>query len=800
MLKNYFKSAWKAIWKSKQVSIINITGLSVGITAAVFILLWVQNEVSYDNYHPGAENIYRITNTLEVSKNEKWVWETSPLLLAGAAQKDIPEIEQTAMLSPAVWNPIAFTVNNEIFTEKQGAYVSQGWFTLFHYDFTQGSPEAFFKNPYSIILSETKAKKYFGNNPAVGKVMHIDSVNYTVQAVVKDAPAATSFQYDVLLPVDAMLADSNARKNSEDWGNFNFITFLKLHPGANAASVGKKITGIFLRDKKDSSIAAGLQPIKSMHFETDVQNSSFLHTDKKIVYIFSVFALLLLVTACINYINLTTATASLRVKEISIRKITGAKRRQLFAQFVTECLIVCLLSLCVTLVLIKTLLPFFNQLTEKEFALPLTSSTLWNVLGGTLLFAIVVNSIYPAALLSSFSPMNIFRGKNVLKVKDATLRKGLVVFQFTLSVILIVCSIVIFKQLHFIQNTNPGYSRSQVISLQVPYNTHTKMAADFKKNLNQTMSQMLQNKSSIASVALANQPIIDVQSSTSGSSDWDGRAKDFNPTLVQLAVDDNFQKVFNLALKEGRWFDEKNITDKHNVILNETAIQQLGIHKPFIGQRFVFHRDTGKIIAVVKDFHFRSMHDKIAPLVIFNNSRWLSYIFIKTAPGNTSAAIKDAEAVWKQLLPNDAFNYTFLDESFNNLYKADLKVSSLILLLAVIVIVISAMGLFALAAFTTQQRVKEIGIRKVLGASVSNITMLLSKDFVKLVLLSIIIASPIAWWAMSKWLQDFAYRINISWWMFFAAGVAALFIALATISFQAIKSALTNPVDSLRME
>jgi putative ABC transport system permease protein len=799
-MKNYFKAAWKATWKYKQVSVINIVGLSVGMTAAVFMLLWVQNEISYDAYHPNANNIYRITNTLQVSKDDKWKWEKSPMPLAAAAQKDIPEIEKTAMLSPAVYNPVTFTINNEVFTEKQGAYISKDWFNLFHYDFTQGGPDAFFKNPFSLILSETKAKKYFGDASAVGKVMRIDSINYTVQGVVKDNPASSSFQYDVLLPLDAMMADNNMRKNNDTWSNFNFITFLQLHAGANPAAIGKKITAVITKNTNDSSAKATLQPLKGMYFETGLQSTYMPHADKKIVYIFSIFAVLLLVTACINYINLTTARASLRVKEISIRKIAGAKRRQLFMQFIAEGVLISIICLCITLTLLKVLLPWFNQLTEKNFVLTLTSPGLWKVLGGTLLFATVVNSIYPAALLSSLNPISIFRGVNLLRVKDATLRKGLVVFQFTLSVMLIVCSVVIFKQLHFIQNTNPGYSRSQIITLQVPFRTHTRLSGDVKDNLIQIMRRQLLGKSSVTGVTLANQPIVNISSTNAGAADWDGRPKDFKPTVSQLATDADYQKIFGLQLQAGRWFNDKYPADKHNFILNETAVRQFNMHKPVLGQRFTFHGDTGQVIAVVKDFYYQSMHTQIGPLVILNNNGWASYIFIKTAPGNAAAAIKDIESVWKNLLPGDAINYAFLDDTFNNLYKADVKVSSLILLFAVIVIIISAMGLFALAAFTTGQRTREVGIRKVLGASAQSITMLLSKDFVKLVAIAMVIAWPIAWWAMSKWLQDFAYRVTISWWIFIAAGATALLIALATISFQAIKSALANPVESLRAE
>ncbi len=795
----YIKHALRAIFKNRGVSSINIVGLSVGMTAAVLILFWVQNEVSYDSYHPHAQSIYRLTDTLQVSKDEKWVWETSPMRLPSLLEKNIPDVEAVTMLYPAQYNPVTFKYKNELFYEKNGAYIDKGWFNIFHYDFIEGGPAQFFKDPFSVILTETKAKKYFGNNNAIGQVMLVDTVNYTVAGVVKDNPSNSSFQYDVLMPVDAYLSDSNSRKNSEEWGNFNFIAFLRLHDNANVSSVEKKMTRILQDTKKDSSITLGLQSLPAMHFETGLQSSSLAHADKKTVYIFSILAALLIVTACINYVNLTTARASLRVKEITIRKIVGAQRRQLFIQFVTESVLISLISLCVTLLLIKFCLPYYNQLTEKNFLFSLTSLSMWQVLGCTILFATVLNSLYPAALLSSFNPLSIFRGVNVLRIKDGTLRKGLVVFQFTLSVMLIIGTIVIFKQLNYVQTTNPGYNRSQIISLQVPYNTHTRMSADAKKSLLQTLKQQIASRPGIAGVTMANQAIVNVTSYSSGSADWDGRPKDFNPSLSQLCVDAAFQKVFGLDMKEGRWYNSDLPGDARNFILNETAVKELHIHKPVVGQRFVGHGDTGIIIGVVKDFHYKSMHDKIGPLLIFHQN-WYSNLYIKTTPGNITASLNNVEAVWKQMLPADVFNYTFLDDTFNNLYKADKKVSSLILIFSIVVIIISSLGLFALAAFTAEQRTKEIGIRKVLGATVQNITMLLSKDFVKLVLIAILIASPIAWWAMTKWLQDFAYRINLSWWMFAAGGFVALIIAVATISFQSVKAALSNPVKSLRTE
>jgi hypothetical protein len=455
--------------------------------------------------------------------------------------------------------------------------------------------------------------------------------------------------------------------------------------------------------------------------------------------------------------------------------------------------------LFITITFIQISLPLFNSVTEKHFQLPLTSITMWQVLIGALLFATLLNGIYPAVLLSSFKPLNVFRGVSVLKMRDGSVRKGLVVFQFALSMILIVGAIVIYKQLQFIQTTNPGYNVSQIMSLQIPYQTLETLNDDAQKSFFTSMRNELQAQPGIASVCSGSGEIVDVGGASSGNADWDGRDSAFNPTFARLSVDVEFQKMFRLQLAEGRWFRNGN-DDMHTYILNETAAKELGIHKPVIGQRFTWGGDTGQIIGVVKDFHYKSMHEKIGPMVLFSNNDGGSYLFIKTVPASIRTAISSAEKIWARYIPDQPFTYNFLDDSFNKLYKSDIKTSQLIFVFSVIAIIISALGLFGLATFTAEQRTKEIGIRKVLGASVKQLAMLLSKDFVKLVLIAIVIASPVAWWAMSKWLQEFAYRIHLSGWVFLSAGIIAAFVAILSVSVQAIKAAIANPAKSLRTE
>jgi ABC-type antimicrobial peptide transport system permease subunit len=709
-------------------------------------------------------------------------------------------VKKSARIIANTWGGPVLNINNKLFTEKTSAWIDKTWFNIFQYDFVAGNATAFSKSPFSIILTESKAKKYFGDVNAIGKLIKVDTVNYTVQGIIKDNPVNSSFPFDILLQVDGHLSDPAVFKNDKSWNNFGYTTFLQLRPGANKIAVETKLNNILKSNRTNNNDDVSLQALNDMYFETDLQSSDMPHGNKKTTYIFSLLGILLLATACINYVNLTTAKASLRAKEVSIKKIVGAKRTHLFFQFIIESLIISLSGLVIAFLLLQLCLPLFNTITEKNFHLPVTSPAMWKVLGGTLIFSTLLNGLYPALLLSSFKPLNVFRGKSLLRLSDGSVRKGLVVFQFALSMILITGALIIYRQLRYIQTTNPGYNVSQVMSIQIPYKAYDAFPDEKgRAGFFTTFKNELQLKSSIAEVCSGGSEIVNIGGISSGNADWDGRDSTFNPSIAQLSVDVDFQKMFGLQMKYGRWF-KPGPGDYHNYILNETAAGLFNMHKPVIGQRFTYGGDTGKVIGIVKDFYFKSMHEKIGPLVLSDNRGSDSYFFIKTVPGNIPAAINAAETVWNKFIPGQPFNYNFLDDSFNTLYKADIKTSMLILIFSVIAVILSAMGLFGLAAFTTEQRTKEIGIRKVLGASVQQITRLLSKDFVTLVLIAILVATPIAWWVMNKWLQDFAYRIQLNAWLFIAAGLLAVIVALLSVSIHAIKAAIANPVKSLRTE
>jgi len=791
MITNYFKTAWRSLWKNKVTSAINITGLSVGMTAAVLIFLWVQNEMSFDNYHKDADLIYRATTNL---KENNWIWETSPLLLADAVKKEVPEIENTARLYDGNW-PV-FNISNNLTYEKKCAYVDDSWFNIFQYTFIEGNALAFTQDVNSIILTATEAKKYFGNQNALGTTIRVDSMNLVVKGIIKDAPPNSSFQYNAFIPLKNLLKDSERRSNDEQWQNANYITFVKIKPGSNAAVVSGKLTDVFTKNSGDKETTISLVGLKSMHFETEIQNSVFVHGNTKTVYIFIILALLLLLIACINYVNLTTAKASLRAKEVSVRKMAGAKRINLFCQFVAESLLISLISLIVTLGLVNFCLPLFNSVTGKNFELPLTSLSMWRVIGITLSAALLLNSIYPALVLSSFKPLNVFRGFTFLKVKNSYFRKALVTMQFTISVMLISGTIIIYKQMQFIQQTDPGYNRAQVLSFPLPPNTGNQN----KDALIQTIKQQLLTKSSIQGVTVANQSVVNIGSVSTGSADWDGHDTAYNPKISQLSTDADFANTLQLQMKEGRWFKQGNEGDKNNVVLNEAAVTALNIHKPVIGQRFTFKGRTGQIIGIAKNFNYKSMHDKTGPLVAFNDPGWFSFFMVRVAPDNASKAINEVQNTWKEFFPGSPPEFSFLDDTFNEMYNEDAQTSFLIFLFAIVAILISCLGLFGLAAFTAEQRAKEIGIRKVLGATVAGITTLVSKEFIQLVCIAIIIATPVSLIAMNSWMQNFAYHTAIRWWMFAGAGVIALFIALVTVSFQSVKAAMANPVKSLRTE
>ena len=763
-------------------SAINIAGLAIGITASVLIFLWVHHERSFDRFHPDAERIYRVFNSIDWGESDPFIFESSPYPLALAIDRDIPEVESTSMMYVQMIDGVK--VGDEVFSVGLSAVrVNKAWLEVFDYEPVDGSFDAFGNHPFSVVLTETEAAKYFGKSRAVGQTIRIDNADYTVQAVVKDNPSNSSFQYNVLASIDAVLKEDM----QQNWGNYNLMVFVKLRPGADAAQVCEKINGILA----GNIATAYMRPLTDIHFETGA-DYYIVHGNKRMVSIFALLGILLLCTACINYVNLATARANVRSKEIGMKKIVGARRVALVTQLVAESFICCLIAVVLSLLFIAMLFPHY-QIFAGNLGFSFASPVMWTVMGIVLLVITVLNGVYPALALSSFRPVNFLQGLGLLKVKNSKLRSGLVVFQFTLSVTLIISVIVIYQQMRYVQNMNPGYNREQIFTVTMPKNL-----------LLQSVKGELQSFPAIAGVAVCDQDITNIGSLISHQCDWEGRADDFNPKLRIMAVDADYRQLLGLKLADGRWFSEDNATDETNVILNQTAIRELNILDPYIGQRFTLMGGLkGNIIGVVEDFHFRSLHEEITPLVLHHSLFFTGGSFrlsIKTHPGKHAEAVQATKEVWKQFFPNEPFEYVFMDDTFNKLYQSDIRVSRLMLIFSILAVVIAVLGLFGLSTFAIERRTKEIGIRKVLGASVSGIAHLLTREFLVLVAVAFVIAAPLSGWAMSRWLDNFAYRIPVTAWIFAAGAVITLLIALAAVGIQAVRAATANPVKAIKSE
>lgn len=785
MIRNYFTTAWRNIFRNKTATLINLFGLSVSLVAFIFIALWVQNELSFDSYHKDAKDIY-LVEVKERSGSEPNP--LTPLPGADAIRKDHNAIHVARM---GRWFGI-LNVDGQLFNEDNGIAVDSDWFRIFDYELINGDLAAFNSHPYSLIFTQSKARQLFGNSDPVGKIVKLDTTLYQVQAIVKDNPINSSLQFDMLVPMAARLA--HRRGNYNDWDNYSYRTFVKVQPQTNISAFEKSTTLLSQQMANATDFSIALQPLNELHFDTRSFDPAFRRGNHIAIWVFSILAVLLLITASINYVNLTIAKANARSKEISIRKIIGGSRKQLFFQFLTESFLLCVISLLLSLVIIFLTSPAFDRLTDTQFHLTLTSPLLWRVLLGTLFTATLLSGVFPAWTMSFFKPLNYLHGYSILQFRNILVRKGLVVFQFIIGVVFIIGTIVIYEQMRLAQTSAAQYARTQVVSFELP---------DRFSASTQTLKNQLQKNSAVLGVTTTS-TLIEGPMNTTGVTSWYWNELDTasKVSVVHISADPDAKDIFNFQMKEGRWF-RNDRTDRKNYVLNETAIREFNIPEPAVGRLFARNGgDTGQIIGVIKDYNFNSLYSRIEPMVFLcnRNAEGQGIFSVKIAPGNIPQAMSAIAATWKQFIPEAPFDYQFMDQAFDNLYRDDLKISRLVLLFCCISITISALGLFGLGTFIAEQRTKEIGIRKVLGASVTQIAAMLSKDFVKLVMISIIIASPIAWWLLNSWLQNFAYKVDISWWIFLTAGAVALFIAIITVSGRAIRAAMANPVKSLRTQ
>ena len=790
MIKNYLKTARRSLWKNKFYSIINISGLAIGLAAGIMLLLWVQNELSYDRFNKNYQQIYNLSSHF-TSNGEERTWTGVPGPLAVYA-KSFSQVKSTVRIR-SYYGLLSDKDKNKMFDGNMVAGVDTGFFSMFTFDLLEGNKTRLFTNINSIIVTRSTAQKFFGNESALGKIIRFNEEYFTVTGIMKDFPQNSSFKYDAIVSMAYVAQEftknggnGNWKTIDEDLGNYGYKTYVQLTNGADPVKVGEMFTNAYTKARNgDSDAIFKLQNLADTHLVGADGNNSAL----RMVEVFILVIVLLLAIASINYVNLSTARSLIRAKEVSIRKMIGANRKQLFFQFTIETMLLFCFASFFAIIIMLLLTPLYNNISGKTLSLDLSDLNVWKAAGAAILGTLIASSIYPAVLLSSFKPLESLKGKIASGLGTVSLRKGLVVFQFAISVILLICTIVMSHQLHFVINKDLGYDKSYVFSVPLTQEVVDHIEA---------VKDELKKDPTILNTSLSDAYDFSNIGSSTSDLDWSTKPPKSNMIITQISADKDFIPTMKIRIIEGENF-KGTPADSTNYILNKTAVQKMGLKAPYVGQQISFHNKKGTIIGVVQDFNFQSLKEQIAPLIFF--TVWYrNILYIRTTGNNAHQGIVSVEKQYKKYAIDVPFSYRFLDKNFEELYKSDERTGMLFNVFAGIAILISCMGLFGLATFTAQVKIKEIGIRKVLGASVAGIIQFISKDFLKLVIIAIIISIPVSWWIMNKWLQGFAYRVDVSWWAFVLSAVIAILTALLTVSFQSYKAAIANPIKSLRTE
>ena len=805
MLKNYLKIAFRNIIRQKGFSLINISGLAIGIATCLIIMLYIFHELSYDRFNEKSDRIVRVGFRGFLGGGE--MNEANVMApVAKTLKKDFPEVLDATRLQKGGSPMVNF--GEKTFKEKDIAFADANFFQIFTVPLLKGNPKTALLEPNTVVISKEVAERYFGEDDPIGKVLNFKSWKsaYKVTGVYDKIPVRSHFHFDMI----ASLV-TNPDEKSDSWMTSNYFTYLALPEGYNykdleaklpqvidkyAAPQLNKAFGMSIEEfrKKGNEIGLFLQPLTDIHLKSDLDGDLASHSDITYIYFFGAIAVFMLLVACINFMNLSTAGASTRAKEVGIRKVMGSLRSELIRQFLAESVLITFIALLISILLVYLALPTFNSLAETELSISLAANV-W-LAPALLIFALFIGILagsYPAFFLSSFKPVAVLKGTFTPSPSSGpSLRSGLVVFQFFISIVLIISTVAVHKQLSYIQNKKLGYDKDQVMVIHDTWQLGESTDV-FQNNLLKDPRIVSMSNSSFLPAGNTNSNNFSVYP--------ENKVGQYVKT-PRHTIDHNYIPTMGLQLSSGRNFSMELASDSLGVIINETAAKAFGWQKDALGHQITGHSDnhgteiTYRIIGVVKDFHFKSLHDPISPvMLVLGNNRGNMIVKINTA--DMSTLISSIKNKWTAEEP---FVYSFMDERFNNTYRAEQKIGNILNVFAGLTIFVACLGLFGLATFTAQQRTKEIGVRKVLGASVAGIAALLSKDFIKLVLIAIVLASPVAWYLMNRWLQDFAYRIEVSWWMFALAGLGSIVIAIATVSFQAIRAALANPVNSLRSE
>lgn len=806
MLKNYIKAAFRNLWRNKAFSAINIIGLAVGIATCLLILLFVKHEWSYDRFNEKAGQIVRVVFKGSVQGEMMKEANVMPPV-AQSLQKDYPEVLAATRIRNYGRQRIA--IGDQSFKQDEFAYVDSNFFSIFTLSFVSGNPKTALIEPNSIVISETVAARYFKNENPVGKSIDFTGLHaiYTVKGVIKNIPDNSHFHFDIL---GSMATLPEAREQS--WMNSNFFTYLLLQKGYDYKKLEAKLPGVVEKylgpqlqqasgisfetfRKAGNNLGLFLEPLTDIHLKSDVLFDLSEGGDLRYVYIFSAIALFMLLIACINFMNLSTAGAGKRSKEVGIRKVLGSRKHQLIWQFLVESIVLSFISLSLALLLVKLALPVFNTLAAKNLSFTLIDSPVSILL--LVVFAIVVGTLagsYPAFFLSSFNTISVLKSKFTSGKQSIGLRSALVVFQFFISITLIVCTIVVYNQLNYINSKDIGYNKEQVLLIGETYLLGKNEAL---------LHNQLKKDARVENVSTSSF----LPAGPSNSNNFivypDFKETQLVKTL-RYHVDPQYIPTLGMQMVAGRNFSETLASDSNAIILNETGAKAFGFKNDALEHKVTYSMNGGRkqsytVIGIVKDFHFKSLHQPISPLVMTLGDNTGS-IIARINSKDVSGLLSSVKKQWSSITMEEPFVYSFLDERFRQTYEKEQKMGLILTIFAGLTIMVGCLGLFGLAAFTAEQRTKEIGIRKVLGASVSGVVTMLTKDFLKLVAIAFVIACPIAWFIMSKWLQDFAYRVTIQWWVFLIAAIAAIFITLVSVSLKAVKAAIANPVKSLRSE
>lgn len=785
MIISYLKIIFRNIRRFPAYSFINISGLAIGMTCTFLILLWVQDELSYDRYYENAGDLYRVLENQHYAGGEIFPVAVTPSGLAPALKEDIPEIIRAARYRSNYW----LVQKDDGYITERFENADQDFLKMFSIQFIKGDIQTALVEPHSVILTEEMAEKYFGQEDPIGRTLDINKGHLIkVTGVIKKPKQNSHLDFNFLMPF-IYLKETGTDMN--DWSNNSHYTYVQLQKDADSRKVNEKIKDLLKKYHEGSTTEIFLQNVKKIHLYSSGKYAADIggHGDIAYVRIFSIVAIFVLLIACINFMNLSTAQSARRAKEIGLRKVAGAGKRKLITQFIGETIFIAFVAHIIAMILVEILLPTFNQLAGKQLDINYRSLHLYVCLLALVIFTGLLAGSYPAFFLSAFKPVNALKGVLNKNPGNSGLRRVLVIIQFSLSVFLIICTMIVGSQLRYMQNKKLGLNKENIGYFYI--------GSELRQKRNALKNELLKNPD-IQSACFSNQLPTYIINSTDGFG-WEGKNPDDDILFHMVNVDEGYIRTFELELSEGRFFSADYSSDSSSTIINEKAAEIIGFKEP-VGKTLSVWDDKTKIIGVVKNFHFKSVHNKIEPLVMYMNPDQYYACFIRMNPDHITATVDYIEQTTKKLDPDSPVYFNFLDRDYDNLYRAERRMLKIFNYFSLLAIIISCLGLTGLSSFIIERRRKEVGIRKANGAGKYEIFTLLSKEFLLWVTISIILASPVAWYAMNKWLQNFAYQTQINWWVFLAAGLAAILVAFLTVGWQSFRSASRNPVEALRYE